>query len=80
MKIGCDLSNHLADIEVLPVEVGFHHPREGKQVVDQQVHPLRGVLDFFQVYFAFRIQPVAVVFQEGIAESVDGAQRRPEIV
>jgi hypothetical protein len=54
--------------------------REIEEVVDQRAHPLRPRSGALQILFSLIVEPVGVVLKQGLAEAVDGPQRRAQIM
>ena len=54
--------------------------RRLQKVVDQFPHALCRSSDSVQVVAAFGVELVGVIFQQGLAEAVDTAKRRPQIM
>ena len=56
------------------------HAREGEQVVDQGPHLLHVAQDDPEDALAFRVERGGILVEEDLAEGVDRAQRRPQVV
>jgi len=79
--IGCgDFAHHGAQVEIPGMEVGLRHPRKIEQIVDQVAHRLRRPPDSRQIIFPLVVELVRVIFQKGVAESVDASQGRAQVV
>src|SRR5437899_8756035 len=79
-QLGRDVPGHAAQVHDLGPYLRTGDPREFQQVVDQGPHPLAGGAYPVQGLPSRLVQPRGIVFQQYLAESVDAAQRRPQVV
>lgn len=69
-----------AEVERLTPQFGACEPREIEQSVDELAHPLRGGPDPPERVASGVVESIAVVFLDALTESVDGPQRRAQVV
>ncbi len=69
-----------AQIHAFPVNLVARQARQPKQTFDQLTHPPRRRLHTTKIIAPLRVEFFQVILHERLAEAVNGAQRRPEIV
>ena len=79
-ELGDDLRCEIAEIDALGLHVGARDLRQRQDVVDQLAHPLGRVADALDVPSGLRRQGRPGVLDQRLAEAVDAAQRRTQIV
>src|SRR5688500_13558859 len=78
------LINDRADEIVRINRLGFDfvraHPGYRKDLLHEAIHPLRSGNRFLQVFSPWGIYFVAIILQNDLGKTLDGAYRRPQIV
>src|SRR5712692_912644 len=80
LQIGHDVVRYAAQVHVLGPYLRTGDPGELQQVVDQRAHPLAGGAHPVQRLLSRLVQLPGIVFEQYLAESVDTAQRCPQVV
>src|SRR5579859_1447434 len=70
----------LADAEALPGDLSTRNARQAQQCIDQLAHALHAAAHTPNVISSYVIDGLCVVFLQGQAEAIDGAQRSTQIV
>ncbi len=80
LQLGHHLAGDLGDIDIAPRELAAGHLREVEQVLDQLPHALGRCANPPEIALRLVRHVLGEVVDQGLAEPVDRAQRRPQVV